>query len=335
MTKLTGSNQLQDNLIALNARIANCNSFHGRTGSAGLKTAITEANVNYKNNSSDDLNGTGVNSFVGGQFVAEMLGIGMKNKVDFINMWSVVEGNTLALNIGYIDGATGNKKPAYYHYKMMADNFKGSVAVSTTNKTNVKAFASKNATTNTVMILNEELTADYNYTVRLNTTAISSSNPLKVNVDAGIANEYNDVIPAQSTVVLVFNSAGTLIKKIEYSLTNHAVANLAPTTTQFISTGIAGTSETTVETGKFDINVYPNPSVGRFTVALNKGGVADKTFDIEMFNLLGQEVYRKTSSFENGKEVVEVDSKSLAAGAYIVRVKKGDNVAVKRVVLNK
>jgi hypothetical protein len=218
---------------------------------------------------------------------------------------------------------------------MMADNFKGNVALTTTNKGNVKAFSSKNSSQINVMILNEELTADYNYTVRLNTSAASGTNPLKVNVDAGVSIEYHDAIPAQSTVVLTFNSAGTILKKTEYSLTNHAVANLAPTTTQFVTTGIAVNNEVNVESGKFDINVYPNPTVGKFTVALNKGGVVANNFDIEMFNLLGQEVYRKTSTFDNGKEEVELESKSLAAGAYIVRVKKGDNVAVKRVVLNK
>ena len=75
----------------------------------------------FGNNSSDNLNGVGANSFIGGQFIAEMLGIGMKQGLDFINLWSVVEGNTNALNIGFIDGSTNNKKPIYYHFKMMAD----------------------------------------------------------------------------------------------------------------------------------------------------------------------------------------------------------------------
>jgi len=336
ISKLTAAGSLQDNLVALNGRIANCNTYHNRSGAAALKTAITEANVCYKNDPSDNLNGNGVNSFIGGQFVAEMLGIGMKNGVDFINMWSAVEGNNTALNIGYIDPQTGKKKPAYYHFKMMADNFRGNVANATSNKNTVKTFASKNATGGSVMIMNEELTADYQYTVKLNTSTISSSNPLKVNVDAGLNKEYTDMIPAQSTVVLTFNAAGTITSKTEYSLTGHAVANLAPTVTQFVSTGIADNQPAAAEgNGKLDISVYPNPSIGKFTVELSKGYSTDHTFNIEMFNLLGQQVYSKKSNFTNGKEEVQVEAKSLAAGAYIVRVKEGENIAIKRVVLNK
>jgi hypothetical protein len=277
-----------------------------------------------------------VNSFIGGQFVAEMLGVGMKNGVDFINLWSTVEGNNTELNIGYIDPHTGKKKPAYYHFKMMADNFRGNVANTTSNKSMVKTFASKNANGGSVMIMNQELTSDYSYTVKLNTSAISGPNPLKINVDAGMAREYTDVIPAQSSVVLVFNSAGTMVSKTEYSLSGHAVANQAPTTTQFITTGVADNG-TVAPAGnvKLDINVYPNPTIGKFTVELAKGYNTERSFNIEMFNLLGQKVYSKKSNFTDGKEEVMVEAKSLAAGAYIVRVKEGENIAIKRVVLNK
>src|SRR6185369_16262111 len=111
MSKLTSANGFQENLTYLNGRISNCNSAHGRAGADALKTAVTEANVNYKNSVSDGLNGTGVNSFVGAQFIAEMMSIGMKNNLSFLNMWSVVEGSGTDLNIGYIDAFTGKRKP--------------------------------------------------------------------------------------------------------------------------------------------------------------------------------------------------------------------------------
>src|SRR5207253_2062868 len=104
-----------------------------------------------------------------------MYGIGMKNSVDFITMWSVVEGNTTALNIGYLE-SNGTKKPAYHHYQMMAQNFKGSLVSATSTQTNVKVFASQSSSLINVMIMNEELTVNHNYTVRLNTGTVSGSN---------------------------------------------------------------------------------------------------------------------------------------------------------------
>jgi hypothetical protein len=231
ISNLMGSTGLNSSLVYLNGRITTCNTYHNRSGSNGLLSAVTEANVNYQNATTDNLYGTGVNSFIGGQFIAEMFGVGMKNNTDFINMWSVVEGNTNALNIGYIDGATGTKKPAYHHFKMMADHFSGSYINAASTQTNVKIFSSQNSSLTTVMVLNEDQTNNYNYTLRLNTAAVTGTNILKLNVNANIAQEYTDLINNQSTVLLQFNTAGALVKKIVYGLGSHAVSNLPPAIT--------------------------------------------------------------------------------------------------------
>src|SRR5688572_17310483 len=98
ISKLTANPGFDTYLSTLSARVASCNVAHGRSGNNALKTAVTELNVNYQNPSTDNVNGLGVNSFVGAQFVAEMFGLGMKNGVDIMTMWSVVEGNSTALN---------------------------------------------------------------------------------------------------------------------------------------------------------------------------------------------------------------------------------------------
>ena len=336
ITKLTDANQLQDNLIYLNGRVASCNTFHARTGTTKLKTAITEANINWQNSASDNLNGSGVNSFIGGQFVSEMMGIGMKNGLDFINLWSVIEGNSTALNIGYLDRTTGAKKPLYYHFKMMAQNFKGNYVDGITNQANVKSFGSQSPQEISVLILNEDLTNNYNTTVRLNSTPITGSSALKINIDAGIASEYTDVIPSQSSVLLTFNLAGTIIRRTEYSLTGNAMANLPPTVTEFLTTG-GVSSAVTVESGPFEMkNLYPNPCSGKFCVQLNKENAQEKGFEIKLYNILGQEVYTKKVDFLKGKEEVELNP-SLADGEYIVRIKENDvdNYLVKKIILQK
>lgn len=335
ISKLTSTGALQDNLVYLNGRIAACNTAHNRTGGSKLITAITEANINYQNPASDNLQGVGSNSFLGGQFLAEMMGIGMKNSVDFFNMWSVVEGNNTVTNNGYIDPSSGNMKPTYYHFKMMAENFKGAVANCTTNLANVKSYASQNGQQVSVLILNEELAGTYNYTVRLNATAITGTNPLKINVNAGIAVEYTGSITNQSTTLLIFNAQGQIVKKYEYSLTGNAMANLAPTVTEFSATGVASVGN---DGGVFELrNIYPNPSVGKFTIALNKGSAAaEQDIEVQFINILGQEVYLKKYSFEKGKESIELPP-DIASGTYIVRVKEGDqdNYLTKKIILVK
>jgi hypothetical protein len=336
ITKLTSTGNLQDNLVLLNARISSCNTAHGRTGASALKTAITEANINWQNSGSDNLHGLGANSFIGGQFISEMLGISMKNNVDFVNIWSVVEGNTTALNIGFIDPTTGNKKPSYYHFKMMADNFRGTYTDATDNQAKVKVFASKSSNLINVMILNQEQSNSFNYTVRLNNGTVSGSNGLKIAVNAGVNIEHNESIDAQSSLLLTFNSAGVLIKKTEYSLNNHAVANQPPTVTQYGSTGIGDDEAPAVAgTPHFDINVYPNPTAGKLTVALNSANEEQKSVEVEMVNLVGQLVYHKNLEFKDGKEMIDLQE-GVANGVYIVRVKNADNkVVTKKIILER
>ena len=335
VSKLTQAYQLQDNLIYLNSRVATCNSAHARTGASKLKTAITEANINWQNNASDNLNGLGANSFIGAQFVSEMMGIGLKHGLDIFNLWSVVEGNTTATNIGFINGSNGQKKPLYYQFKLMAENFTGSYVDGITNQINVKSFGSQNAQEVSVLILNEDLTNNYNAKIRLSSTPIVGSNILKINIDAGIESEYDDVIGSQSSVLLTFNSAGTIIRRSEYSLTGNAMANLPPTVTEFLTTGIV--SDITLESGPFVINnIFPNPSSGTFTVEMNKINAQEKGFEIKIYNLIGQEVYNKKGAFLNGKEGVELDP-SIANGTYIVSIKENevDNYMTKKIVVLK
>ncbi|MDQ3046929.1 MAG: T9SS type A sorting domain-containing protein [Bacteroidota bacterium] len=333
ITKLTGANQFEQNLIHLNGKVSAANTHHGRTGANKLKTAVTEANINWKNSASDNVNGVGANSFIGGQFVAEMLGLGLKHNVETINIWSVIEGNTTELNIGFIDPTTGNKKSTYHHFKMMAENFKGNYVTSTSNNANVKIFSSKDANQISVMIMNQDLNS-FNYTVKLATGTVTGASPVKMNVDADVSYEHTETIQGESTVMLVFNTSGVLLKKYEYSLTGHAVANQAPTVTDYIATGVE-TATTPEDGGDFEMKVFPNPSSGKFTVELKKGNSEEKSFQVELYNMLGQQVISKKSTFYNGKEMLEL-SEGMAQGAYILQVKDGDHkVATKRIILSK
>ncbi len=335
ISSLTSSNSLQTNLAYLNTRVAACNTAHGRTGAAKLTTAITEANITWQNNASDNLYGVGANSFIGGQFWAEMIGVALKNNVDFINFWSVAEGNSIVSNIGYVDANSNTKKPSFYHFKLLADNLKGNYVNGTTNNTNVKSFGSQNSQQTCVLIMNQDLTNSYTYTTRLNTTAIAGNSALKININANIPAEYTGSISSQATILLIFNSAGALMEKYEYSLMNNAVAGLPPTLTQYAVTGVA--SETRPESSpEFEITkVFPNPTTSKFTIQLNKDNSELRKYEIEVFNMGGQLVLTSTADFMKGKEEVDLSISSLADGMYIVRVKYKDILKTAKIVVAK
>lgn len=230
---LTQSGKFDDKLKELNTRLANCNNHHGRSGSDAVKVAITEANINYQNSSSDGIYGTGAMSFLGGQFWAEMLAISLKNNVEIFNFWSVVEGNNTALNIGYIDKFSGRTQPTYHHFKMMAENFSGTYIDGSDNQDKIKAFGSKDNSKVSVMILNQSSSTNHTYTLRLNGTAASAGSTANVNINAGIDKEYSGTIDNQSTTLLVFDLAGNILKKCEYKIGEHANNNLPPSCTDY------------------------------------------------------------------------------------------------------
>jgi len=219
---LMQSGGLNDRLTTLKSRVAAC---RGTT----MKIAITEANVNYDNNGSTALDGVGAASFLGGQWWADFLGVTMRQGVDFVNFWSTIEGNQL----GFLSSDGTVKRPSYYHFQMLAQNFRGNAMATTDNQTYAKAFAAKDIDQIAVVILNQSDTTNFTYTVRLNTTTITDASALKINVDAGVAVASSGTIPLKSTLVLVFNSSGTLKKKIEYKQVGHADVNLPPSVTSY------------------------------------------------------------------------------------------------------
>jgi hypothetical protein len=226
ISTLKSTGGFDDDLADLNGRLEDC---HGRTGEDALQVAITEANVNYQNPSGDSLTGVGAKSFLGGQYWAEVMGIAMQRGVAFVTFWSTIEGNEL----GYLSGDGTTKRPSYYHFQMMAQNFRGSSVTATDNQTNVKAFGAQDSDQIVVMIMNQDQSSSFNYTVRLDTGTVSGTNPLKINVDAGVAVEYSGTLATESSLLLVFDASGTIKKKIEYKLYGHADSNLPPAVTTY------------------------------------------------------------------------------------------------------
>ncbi len=229
ISKLMETGGFNEELGTLKSKLEACDSYHGRTGGNVLQMAVTEANVDYSD-PKDGLTGVGAESFIGGQFWAELMGIAMQRGVDFVTFWSTIEGSEL----GYISGNGATKRPSYYHFQMVSQNFRGSSVTATdNNQSNVKEFGAVDVDQIVVLILNQELSTSFNYTVRLDTGTVSGTNALKVNVDASVAAESSGTISSQSSLVLIFNTSGVLQRKIEYKLNGNADSVLPPTVTNY------------------------------------------------------------------------------------------------------
>lgn len=195
-----------------------------------LKMAVTEINVEYLNPADLSLSGVSAQSFLAGQYWADVMNVGMKKGLEFMAFWSVKEGGP---KLGYITGNDNTKLPTYYHYQMLAQNFRGvyaeatSVLVNNGLDPNVKAFGAKDLDQIVVMLLNQQQSPApaLTYTVRLDGGTVNGSKALKVSINAGVAKQYNypgagGKLAAESTVMLVFNQNGDLLHRYVYDMSN-------------------------------------------------------------------------------------------------------------------
>ena len=93
----------------------------------------------------------------------------------------------------------------------------------------------------------------------------------------------------------------------------------------FVVQGTLGTNGNSFE----QFVVYPNPSNGKFNVALS---TSDKV-DIGIYDLRGRSVYNK--SFESNGAVFnkEIDLNSLSSGVYILNVSSGSKKEARRIII--
>ncbi len=78
----------------------------------------------------------------------------------------------------------------------------------------------------------------------------------------------------------------------------------------------------------FDVNIYPNPSNGEFSVAINK---ELKQLEYELLDLSGMPLY-KVSLQE--KQVFKVNYRNLKTGVYILRVISEGKIVIKKIIIN-
>jgi hypothetical protein len=223
---ITGPEDIYTQARLLKQIIEEADKKHNREGIEKLMWALTEVNVTFAN-PDREISGYGNTSFLGGQFIAEIYGIGMQLGAFSINPWCISETDAISSDFGYL-GLPREFYPrsAYYHTQMMAQNMKGDYMNTSCNQKYVKIIGSISKDQICVLVLNKDINKDYPFDIILNKTG-KSKKPLVINADASIDMDISGVIEKQSSVMFVFDTKGNVLKQISYGLKQN-LKNLEP-----------------------------------------------------------------------------------------------------------
>lgn len=219
-------NSVREATIKVLEFIDTANEKHGRTGDEKLIWGLTEVNVNA-GNPNREVSGVGCPSFLGGQFIAEVYGIGMEFGAYTIAPWCISETDQVRTDFGYL-GLPMDFYPrsSYYHTQMMALNMKGDFMPTQSSNSMVKAIGSKSDSEICVMVLNRDKYNDFDFDLFLNDKA-SSGKPLVVKADLGLEVVISDHIPNQTTKLYVLSRTGEILKQYTYGV-GHNLKHLPP-----------------------------------------------------------------------------------------------------------
>ena len=193
------------------------NKKYNRTGDAKLMWGLTEVNVTYAN-PDREISGYGNTSFLGGQFMAEVYGIGMQFGAFSVNPWCISETDAVSTDFGYL-GLPREFYPrsSYYHTQMMAENMTGSFMSTFDNQKYVKTIGAIDKDQISILVMNQDQNTDFGFDIILNKTE-KSKKSLVINADASIDAQLSGLIEKQTSMLFIFDTSGVLIKQITYGL---------------------------------------------------------------------------------------------------------------------
>jgi len=183
-------------------------------------------NVTYIN-PDREISGIGNPSFLGGQFIAEMYGIGLEYGAFTVNPWCLSETDRVRTDFGFL-GLPSEFYPrsSFYHTQMMASHMKGNFLPSATSNSYVRSIATASDDEIVVMILNRDREKDFEFDLILNKDGMSPK-PLIIHADAGLDKMISGTIPGQTTLMFVLSETGEILKQYTYGLI-HNLKNLPP-----------------------------------------------------------------------------------------------------------
>jgi len=222
----SGPSSIAQQAIRLVEMIEIANKKHGRTDDEKLLWGLTEVNVTYIN-PDREISGYGNPSFLAGQFIAEIYGIGMEYGAFTVNPWCISETDRIRTDFGYL-GLPSEFYPrsSYYHTQMMALNMKGEFLPTQSNNSYVKTIGSKSDNEIYIMILNRDQVHDFDFDLILNKNGFSLK-PLIIRTDLELDITISGSIPNQTTMMFIIAKSGEILKQYTYGLT-HNLKYLSP-----------------------------------------------------------------------------------------------------------
>jgi hypothetical protein len=190
---------------------------HNRQGEAKLMWGLTEVNVTTSN-PDREISGYGNTSFVGGQFMAEIYGIGMEYGAFTVAPWCISETDRISSDFGYL-GLPSEFYPrsSYYHTQMMALNMNGKFLPTKSNNSFVKTIGSVSDDKICVMVLNKDQFHDFDFDLMLG-KVVDSNKPLLMRADVGVEKVISGTIQNQTTMLYVLSKSGEILKQYTYGL---------------------------------------------------------------------------------------------------------------------
>lgn len=198
------------------------NLKHGRTGINKLLWGMTEVHVTYAN-PDREIAGYGNPSFLGGQFIAQIYGLGLKYKAFTVAPWCISEVDHIQTDFGYL-GLPDEFHPrsSYYHTQIMSEYITGCFVESQTNQGYVKTISSMDNGQLSLLIMNQDNVNNYDFEI-VSDEELLSLKPLIIKMSLKDKISYTSHIPNQTSMLLVFSKSGKLIKRITYGLSDNLV----------------------------------------------------------------------------------------------------------------
>lgn len=81
-----------------------------------------------------------------------------------------------------------------------------------------------------------------------------------------------------------------------------------------------------------DVNVYPNPTSGMFTISVVNADF--KELNISVVNIQGKEVYNFTDKNISSDYNKQIDLEGLAKGIYYIKLNTGDDMKIQKLIIN-
>jgi hypothetical protein len=189
----TGPGNILEQVRLLKQIMDEADKKYNRTGDDKLMWGLSEVNIPWAN-PDREISGYGNPSFLGGQFMAEIFGIGMQYGAFSINPWCISETDAVSTDFGYL-GAPREFFPrsSYYHTEMMSENMKGSYMNTTDNQKYIKTIGSQSGNQISILVMNQDQNKDYDFDLVLNKNG-KSKKGLVINADASLDLRISGII---------------------------------------------------------------------------------------------------------------------------------------------